>query len=95
MGIFGINFNTNANKAQQTPVAKKNIPTYTPQYGNYNYENGTTQDLKKATKFEDTLKMASAGKPPVNNDYSNYNDFGSKPTNPEFDMPVAKLNLMG
>lgn len=94
MGIFGINFNSNANKTEAPVSTKKPVPTYTPQYGNYSHEDGTTQDLSKTKNFKDTLQMASAGKPPVNNDYSNYNDFGNKPSNPNFDMPVAKLNLM-
>ena len=53
MGIFGINFNTNANKAQQPPVAKKNVPNCKFFLGDM------TDKFDKLGKFDGILCLAT------------------------------------
>ena len=56
----------------------------------YTYNNNYTHDLKMATNFENTMTMPTAGKPPQNVDYGDYNNFNGEIDNSCFDMPVAK-----
>lgn len=89
---FGASQNVNKNNktvnANKKPTVK---PQYEAKYGEYNYKTDSTHDLSGVKSFDNTLKMASAGKAPTNVDFSNYNGFDAKIDNPDFDMPTISF----
>ena len=86
-------WNSLPQKRVQNNTAKR---TYQAQFGEYDYSTATTHDWSKVKNFSSELfTMQSAGNRPKNIDYNKYNGFYTKLSNPDFDMPVAKLNLIG
>ena len=81
---------------QVKPQQKQIRQQYKAQYTNYDYSTASTHDWSHVKNFDSSFfKMQSAENLPKSKDFNNYNGFYKKLSNPDFDMPVARLNLIG
>ena len=78
------------------PQVKEIRKQYQAKHSEYDYSTATTHDWSKVKNFDSTFfSMKSAGNKPQNVNFNNYNGFYKQLSNPDFNMPVARLNLIG